>query len=78
MLVNNNDCESFVQSKNVFSSGFIFSDLIPVSIYLLKDNNRNPKTKCEMCSKLFVIGVVLVSLLSLLLEQGVNIFHTLF
>ena len=30
-----------------FISGFI-----PVGIYLLKVNNRNGRTKCEICSKL--------------------------
>ena len=45
-------------------------------IYLLKVNNRNTRTRCEICSELTIkdtIGVVLVSLLLTL-----NIFHTLF
>ena len=50
----------------------------PVGIYLLKFNNRNTGTKCEICSKLRIKthdtnGIVLVSLLLTL-----NIFHTLF
>ena len=51
----------------------------PVGMDLLKANNRNTKTRCEICSKLTIKtperrhGVVLVSLLSTL-----NIFHTLF
>ena len=50
-----------------------------VGIYLLVVNNRNIKTRCELCSRLTTktpenaIGVVLVSLLLTL-----NIFHTLF
>ena len=39
----------------------------PVGIYLLKVNNRNTRTRCEICSKLTIKtmdnGVVLVSLL---------------
>ena len=27
-------------------------ELCPVGIYLLKDNKRNTKTSCEICSKL--------------------------
>ena len=46
-------------------------------IYLFKVNNRNIRTRCEICSTLTIktlaIGVVLVSLLLTL-----NIFHTLF
>ena len=53
-------------------------------IYLLKNNSRNTRTRCKICSKLTIktperrhqngaIGVVLVSLLLTL-----NIFHTLF
>ena len=51
----------------------------PVDIYLLKVNNRNTRTRCEICSKLTRKtperrhGVVLVSLL-----LALNIFHTLF
>ena len=49
----------------------------PADIYLLKVNNRNSRTRCEICSKLAIKipehGVVLVFLLLTL-----NIFHTLF
>ena len=51
---------------------------VPIVIYLVKANNRNTKTKCEICSKLTIkiqndaIGFVLVSLLLTL-----NVFHTL-
>ena len=41
-----------------------------VSIYLLKGNNRNTRTRYEICSKLIIV------LVSLLLTF--NIFHTLF
>ena len=50
----------------------------PVGNYMLKVNNRNTKTMCEICSKLTIqtpelrsIGVVLMSLLLTL-----NIFYT--
>ena len=35
----------------------------PAGIYMFKVNNRNTRTRCEMCSKLTIktIGVVLVS-----------------
>ena len=34
----------------------------PAGIYLLKVNNRNTRTRCEICSKLTINnGVVLVS-----------------
>ena len=52
-------------------------NLNPVSIYLLKVNNRSTRTRCEICSKSAIktqndaSGVVLVSLLLTL-----NIFHT--
>ena len=42
-------------------------------IYLFKVNNRNTRTRCEICSKLTIKpGVFMVSLLLTL-----NIFHTL-
>ena len=50
----------------------------PAGICLLKVNNRNPRTRCKICSKLTIKtterhhGVVLVSLLLTL-----NIIHTL-
>ena len=52
---------------------------IPVGIYLLKVNNGNTRTRCEICSHLTIRhqndanSVLLVSLLLTL-----NIFHTLF
>ena len=54
---------------------------ISAGFYLLKVNNRNTRSKCEICSKLIIktperrhyaIGVVLASLLLTL-----NIFHTM-
>ena len=30
------------------------SNLLPAGIYLLKVNNRNTKTRCEICSKLTI------------------------
>ena len=50
----------------------------PADIYLLKVNNKNTRTSCEICSKVTIktpndgSSIVLVSLLTL------NIFHTLF
>ena len=29
-------------------------DIIPAGIYLLKINNRNARTRCEICSKLTI------------------------
>ena len=46
--------------------------IFPAGIYLLKVNNRNTRTRCEICSKLN-IGVFLLSLLLTL-----YMFHTLF
>ena len=46
--------------------------LNPAGIYLLKVNNRNTRTSCEICSKLTKKTLVLVSLLLTL-----NIFHNL-
>ena len=45
----------------------------PAGIYLLKVNNRNTRTRCEICSKLTLKIPVLVTLLLIL-----NIFHNLF
>ena len=62
------------------SSFHELSRIDPALIYLLKVNNRNTRTKCEICSKLTIKTperchwrVVLVFLLLTL-----NIFHTLF
>ena len=52
---------------------------MPERIYLLRVNNRNTKTMCEICSKLTLrhqndaIAVVMMSLVLTL-----NIFHILF
>ena len=53
-----------------------FTDEIhnPVGNYMFKVNNRNPKTRCEIFSKLRI--TLLLTLLTLLLT--LNIFHTLF
>ena len=57
----------------------MYHNSIPAGIYLLKVNNRNTITRCEICSKLIIKTpeqrqcVILVSLLLTL-----NIFHTLF
>ena len=54
-------------------------DTTPVNKHMLKINDRNTKTRCEICSKLtiktlkYVIEVVLVPLLLTL-----EIFHTFF
>ena len=45
----------------------------PTNIYLFKVNNRNTKKSCEICSKLIIKTVVLVSFL-----LTFNIFHTFF
>ena len=41
---------------------------IPVDIYQLKINNRNTRTKCEMCSKLAIFIVNSEHILHLVLE----------
>ena len=33
---------------------FLYENLYPVCIYLLKVNNRNTRTRCEICSKLTI------------------------
>ena len=33
---------------------FLHVDAYPVGIYLLKVNNRNTRTRCEICSKLTI------------------------
>ena len=49
--------EFFVQCWNNFSS--IRSTIChPVGIYLLKINNRNTRTRCEICSKLTITPLV--------------------
>ena len=50
-----------------------FVELYPAGNYIFKVNNRNTRTRCEICSELAinVVGVVVVSLLLTL-----NIFHT--
>ena len=52
-----------------------FLTFFPAGIYLLKVNNRNIRTRCEICSKLTIKATVNVVLVSLLLT--LNIFHTL-
>ena len=54
---------------------FTLQNKFPAGIYMLKVNNRNTRTRCEICSELTIKtpGVVLVSLLLTL-----NIFHTFF
>ena len=34
--------------------------VFPAGIYLLKVNDRDTKTKCEICSKLTITGSILV------------------
>ena len=42
-----------VQSKfQLFSSSFLHFITYPAKIYLFKDNNRNTRKSCEICSKL--------------------------
>ena len=54
-----------------------FDNKVPAGNYMFKVNNRNLRTRCEICSKITIKtpeqGVVLVSLLLTL-----NMFHTLF
>ena len=33
---------------------FVFETVFPAGIYLLKVNNRNTRTRCEICSKLTI------------------------
>ena len=66
-------------TKNGFIWFYSSSNVYPAGIYLLKVNNRNSRTKCEICSKVnnkdtrTTPIVVLVPLLLIL-----NKFHTLF
>ena len=48
-------------------------DRLPAGIYIFKVNNRKSRTRCEICSKLTINNIVLVSLLLTL-----NIFNILF
>ena len=48
----------------------------PAGIYLLKVNDKNTRTRCEICSKLHQNDANSDALVSLLLT--LNIFHTLF
>ena len=41
---------SFLLTLNIFHKLFCF----PAAIYLLTVNNRNPRTRCEICSKLTI------------------------
>ena len=68
------DC--FFVEKRVLLLRYIlllYSNIKPAGIYLLKVNNRITRSRYQICSKLTINGVVLVSLLLTL-----NIFHTLF
>ena len=74
-------CLSVMASSTQFyssKSGSITANR-PSDIYLLKVNNRNTRTSCEICSKVTIktpndaSSIVLVSFLLTL-----NIFHTLF
>ena len=47
-----------------------------IIFYLVKVNNRNTRTRCEICSKLTIKIDQIPVLVSLLLT--LNIFHTLF
>ena len=44
----------------------------PVGNYMFKVNNRNSRTRCEICSKLTITTVLVFLILTL------NIFHSLF
>ena len=61
----------FVQFKKQGTKKLFIQISLTTAIYLLKVNNRNPITSCEICSKLTIN-----TLASLLLS--LNIFHTLF
>ena len=50
----------------------------PARIYLLKVNNRNTKTRCEICSKLTIKTVERHQWLLVSFLLTLNIFHTLF
>ena len=41
-------------AKHVFGNGLVVRRIYPVGIYLLKVNNRNTRTKCEIFSKLTI------------------------
>ena len=43
------------RTDNIFQSVFLPSQgTFPAGIYLLKVNNRNTRTRCEICSKLTI------------------------
>ena len=60
---------------------YMYEYMYPTRIYLFKANNRNTRTRCEICSKLtrmapeFSVFIVKDTLVSLLLT--LNIIHTL-
>ena len=43
----------FTQSPTIFFSGRVLTTY-PPGMYLLKGNNRNTRTRCEICSKLTI------------------------
>ena len=45
------DCNLFMRSS---SNQPLFTNTLPAGIYLLKVNNRNTRTRCEICSKLTI------------------------
>ena len=43
-----------LKSTGLLTSGETFKGINPAGIYLLKVNNRNTRTRCEICSKLTI------------------------
>ena len=46
--------ELYPKKKTVNKKIVFLVSLFPVGIYLLKVNNRNTRTRCEICSKLTI------------------------
>ena len=44
----------FSKAFNKFCGVLNLQDMYPVGIYLLKINNKNTRTRCEICSKLTI------------------------
>ena len=44
------------KSRNYEDLSFVLhvSKMIPINIYLFKDNNKNTRKRCEICSKLII------------------------
>ena len=58
-VVTSSNNESFIfLLKESLMENFIFLYWVwnPVGIYLLKVNNRNTRTRCEICSGVFIVN----------------------